>query len=81
MTVVVRPVSSRAVQVIIGVDTHLNQHVAVAIDGQGVRLGESHMPATTCGYGELERWSRSLGPRLCTLGVRESGTPGSPQAA
>ena len=48
---------SRAVQVVVGVDTHQDNHVAVAIDRQGVRLGERHVPATTFGYGELERWS------------------------
>ena len=32
--------SNRDVQVIIGVDTHQDQHVAVAIDQRGVRLDE-----------------------------------------
>ena len=50
-----------AVQVVIGVDTHQDEHVAVAIDQQGVRLAQSHAPATSYGYGELERWSRKLG--------------------
>ena len=45
--------SHRAVEVVIGVDTHRGQHVAVAIDGQGVRLGERHVPVATCGYEEL----------------------------
>ena len=49
---------SGASQVVIGVDTHQAQHVAVAIDRQGVRLGERYAPANICGYGELERWSR-----------------------
>ena len=53
--------SHRAAEMIIGVDTHKDQHVTVAIDGRGIRLGENHVPATTCGYEELERWSRSLG--------------------
>ena len=53
--------SHRAFEVVIGVDTHKDQHVAVAIDGRGVRLGERNVPATTCGYEELERWSRGLG--------------------
>ena len=35
MTRAVTHISSRAVQVIIGVDTHKDQHVAVAIDGLG----------------------------------------------
>ena len=60
----------RAVEVIIGVDTHKDQHVAVAIDGLGVWLGEKHVRVTTCGYKELERWSRSLGrdPRVRNRG-------------
>ena len=63
--------SHRAFEVVIGVDTHKDQHVAVAIDGRGVRLGERHVPATTCGYEELERWSRSLG------GIRAFGIEGT----
>ena len=43
-------ISSRTVQVIIGVDTHKDQHVAVAIDGRGVRLDEKHVPVAICGY-------------------------------
>ena len=44
MTGAVNHISSRAVQVIIGVDTHKDQHVAVALDGRGVRLDEKHVP-------------------------------------
>ena len=55
MTGIVGHEGSRAVQVIIGVDTHQDRHVAVAIDRQGVRLGERHTPATMFGYGERER--------------------------
>ena len=44
MTTDVSHIGSRAVQVIIGVDTHKDQHVAVAIDGLGVWLGEKHVP-------------------------------------
>ena len=68
--------SRRAAEVIIGVDTHLDQHVAVAIDGQGVRLGENHVPATTCGYEELERWSRSLG-QIRAFGIEGTGSYGA----
>ena len=50
-----------AVQVVIGVDTHQDQHVAVAIDQQGVRLAARHAPATSYGYEALERWSREPG--------------------
>ena len=65
--------SSRDVQVIIGVDTHQDQHVAVAIDRQGVRLDECHLPATTYGYAELEWWARSLG-RIRAFGVEGTGS-------
>ena len=68
--------NSRAVQIIIGVDTHQDRHVAVAIDGQGVRLGERHALATTYGYGELERWSRSLG-EVRAFGIEGTGSYGA----
>ena len=68
--------SDRAAEVIIGVDTHKDQHVTVAIDGRGVRLGENHVPATTCGYEELERWSRSLGA-IHSFGVEGTGSYGA----
>ena len=57
MTRAVSHISSRAVEVIIGVDTHKDQHVAVALDGRGVRLDEKRVSVATCGYEELERWS------------------------
>ena len=68
--------SSRDVQVIIGVDTHQDQHVAVAIDRQGVRLGEKHVPVATCGYEELERWSCDLG-QVYAFGVEGTGSYGA----
>ena len=68
MTEVVGREGGPAAQVVIGVDTHQHQHVAVAIHRQGVRLAECHAPATTCGYGELERWSLSLG-RIRAFGI------------
>ena len=61
MSAVAGPKVIRAVQVVIGVDTHQDKHVAAAIDQQGVQLAEHHAPATSYGYGELERWSRDLG--------------------
>ena len=67
---------NRDVQVIIGVDTHQDEHVAVAIDRQGVRLGERHAPATTHGYGELEWWSLSLG-EVRAFGIEGTGSYGA----
>ena len=68
--------SNRDVQVIIGVDTHQDQHVAVAIDQRGVRLDEKHVPVATCGYEELERWSCDLG-RVHAFGVEGTGSYGA----
>ena len=69
-------ISSRTVQVIIGVDTHRDQHVAVAIDGRGVRLDEKHVPVAVCGYEELERWSSSLG-EISVFGIEGTGSYGA----
>ncbi len=67
---------SRTVQVVIGVDTHQDEHVAVAIDRQGVRLAERRAPATTFGYTDLERWSRSLG-EILKFGIEGTGSYGA----
>ena len=48
----------------------------MAIDRQGVCLAERHAPATTCGYGELERWSRSLG-KIRAFGIEGTGSYGA----
>ena len=76
MSGAVSHINSRAVQVIIGVDTHKDQHVAVALDGRGVRLDEKHVPVATCGYEELERWSCDLG-RVHAFGVEGTGSYGA----
>ena len=55
MTAVVNRKVICAVRVVIGVDTYQDQHVAIAIDQQGVRLAGRYAPATSYGYGELER--------------------------
>ena len=68
--------SSHDVQVVIGVDTHQDRHVAVAIDQQGVRLGESHLPANTYGFAELECGARSLG-RIRAFGIEGTGSYGA----
>ena len=69
-------INSHSVQVIIGVDTHKDQHVAVAIDGRGVRLDEKYVPAAVCGYEELELWSRSLG-QIHAFGIEGTGSYGA----
>ena len=53
------------VAVILGVDTHLDFHVAVAVDHLGRRLGESSAPTTAKGYEGLLRWAEGFGPVRC----------------
>ena len=65
-----------AAQVIVGVDTHQDEHVAVAINRQGLRLAELHAPASSCGYREIERWSQELG-EVHAFGVEGTGSYGA----
>ena len=76
MTAVVGLEAICAVQVVVGVDTHQDEHVAVAIDQQGVRLAQCQAPASSYGYRELERWSRTLG-EVRAFGVEGTGSYGA----
>jgi transposase len=58
------------VEVILGVDTHLDFHVAVAIDHLGRRLGEASVPTTAKGYEKLLCWAEGFGPREVRRGRR-----------
>jgi predicted nuclease with RNAse H fold len=51
--------------VVLGVDTHLDLHVAVAVDWLGRRLGELTVPTTARGYERLLRWAEGFGPVGC----------------
>jgi transposase len=50
------------VAVILGVDTHLDFHTAVAVDHLGRRLDELSVPTTAKGYQRLLRWAEGFGP-------------------
>ena len=64
------------VEVILGVDTHLDFHVAVAVDHLGRRLGESSVPTTVKGYKELLCWAEGFGP-LRRVGVEGTSSYGA----
>ena len=59
------------VAVILGVDTHLDFHVAVAVDHLGRRLGESSVSTTAKGYKRLLNWAEDFGSVRC---ARVEGT-------
>jgi transposase len=62
--------------VTVGVDTHQDVHVAVALDGLGARLGELRLPTTLTGYRELEHWAADLGP-VEAFGIEGTGSYGA----
>lgn len=63
--------------VIIGVDTHKDEHVAVAIDGLGGLLDEPRFfPANPDGYAVLLAWANNLG-ETHSFGVEGCGSYGS----
>ena len=62
--------------VFLGVDTHLDAHAAVALDGLGRRLGSASFQATAAGYASLLGWAEGLGP-VGTAGVEGTGCYGA----
>ena len=52
-------------EVVLGVDTHLDVNVAVALDRLGRRLGVLKVPTTTRGHEGLLRWAEGFGPVGC----------------
>jgi transposase len=57
--------SGAASEVVLGVDTHLDVHLAVALDHLGRRLGTFSVPTTTKGYESLLAWAEGFGPLRC----------------
>ena len=64
------------VAVILGVDTHLDFHVAVTVDHLGRRLGEASLPTTAKGYEKLLNWAEGFGPVRCA-GVEGTSSYGA----
>jgi transposase len=67
--------SAAVAGVVLGVDTHLDLHVAVALDQLGRRLGELTVPTTAKGYQSLVSWAESFGSVWCA-GVEGTGSYG-----
>jgi len=59
-----------------GVDTHLDVHVAAAVDANGGVLGVESFATTPAGYGELSAWLESFGT-LARVGVEGTGAYGA----
>ena len=59
-----------------GVDTHLDAHVAAALDPVGGVLGVESFLATPAGYAQLFEWLRGFGP-VSRVGVEGTGAYGA----
>jgi transposase len=59
-----------------GVDTHLEVHVAAALDERGGLLGTASFATTPAGYRELVEWFASLGT-VVLIGVEGTGSYGA----
>jgi transposase len=59
-----------------GVDTHLEVHVAAALDPLGGLLGTAPFPTTTAGYEALLGWLESFG-KVSKVGVEGTGSYGA----
>jgi transposase len=62
--------------IVLSVDTHLDLHVAVALDQLGRRLGEASVPTTVEGYEKLLCWAEGFGPVRCA-GVEGTSSYGA----
>ena len=62
--------------VTVGVDTHLETHVAAVVDQTGRLLGTQGFPASTRGYVALVTWAESFGV-VERMGVEGTGTFGA----
>lgn len=58
-------------EVILGVDTHRDAHVAAVLSVTGAVLATDEFPATAAGYRDLLKWARKLG------GVGRAGVEGT----
>lgn len=62
--------------IIVGVDTHKVNHIAVAINGHGARLDTITIPATRKRYANLQAWASRLG-HIRAFGIEGTGSYGA----
>jgi transposase len=80
MTIITLPeptaVEAHRVEVVLGVDTHRDEHAAAVLTVVGAVLDERVFPTTAAGYHAMTEWAASLGD-LCRAGVECSGSYGA----
>ncbi len=70
------PIDVPTTMVIGGVDTHLDVHVAAAVNQIGGLLGTASFPTTPLGYGQLIDWLAGFGP-IVQVGVEGTSSYGA----
>lgn len=70
------PIDVPTTMVIGGVDTHLDVHVAAAVNQIGGLLGTASFPTTPRGYGQLIDWLAGFGP-VVQVGVEGTSSYGA----
>src|SRR6478609_7474812 len=65
-----------APQLTLGVDTHLDVHVAALLDERGALLGVESFDTTLDGYRDLLGWARAMG-EVALAGVEGTGSYGA----
>ena len=68
--------ATAAQPITVGVDTHLDSHVAHTGDQLGRRVGTRSVPTTPTGYQDLLAWARGLGQPIA-WGVEGTGSYGA----
>ena len=63
-------------QIVIGVDTHKDTHVAVALTAQGAFVDTLNFASTSLGIGQVMRWAAGLG-EVTAWGVEGTGSYGA----
>lgn len=71
-----QPTSSELAEVVLGIDTHKDVHVAAVLTTLGVLLATSTFPATAAAYRRLLVWARGFGP-VHRAGVECTGSYGA----
>ncbi|HET8660365.1 MAG TPA: transposase [Micromonosporaceae bacterium] len=76
MTIPVQQTNNNAQEIVVGVDTHKDFHVAAVLSAAGVLLGTRSFPATADGYRNLVSWVNGFGV-LRRAGVEGTGAYGA----
>src|SRR4051812_37674716 len=69
------PTNRPEARITLGVDTHAEEHVVVALDQTGRVLGSHRFPTTPMGYASLLKWASAHG-QVEQVGIEGAGNYG-----